>query len=538
MKKLVAVALLLVTVSACSKSGVTSSPPTPPPPPAPAARVSGANTGNFKSDRPNNLNLIYFVPSDADTIKGYIQRLSTLLLYDRNWMQYEMQRNGYGNKTFGLLADAATSLIKVITVYGTQPKSSYPYSGGGTPMQQEISNYFAAHPADKTSEHTLVITPAYSYDANGEPGGPPFYGLGKWCFALDYADFDIKYLGQTNTLGNRMTKWFGGMTHELGHGLNLPHNHAKVSEMTTLGTTLMGAGNYTFGQKPTFLSAADAAVLNVNQAFNTDALTYYGKATAAVTRIKAVYDAAKDAIVVSGKFTADVLVTDVLYFNDPNVNNEGTGVNKDYNAIAWTAKPIGTDSFYAEMKLNDLEHKEDNIPYELKVKLVHQNGSVTETIYSYTFLNAQPVLNFSTRDELGKQGWSITSVSSEETSAENGRAINLIDGSGSTYWHSRWSANATVYPHEVVVDMGAVKSVRGFSVTQRSGLSRSVKDLELLTSTDGVNFVSVSSYVLANSNGPQYFDFSSAKSFRYFKIIARSAWDGQQFAALAEAGMY
>ncbi len=274
MKRTTIALMPLLALMACSKSGVKTPPVTPPVVTPPAQRVSGANTGNFTSDRPYNLNLVYFVPTDADTVAGYVQRLSALILYDRDWIKNEMQRNGYGAKTFGLLTDAATSRIKIITVYGAQPKSSYPYSGGGSLMQQEITSYFSTHPSDKSGEHTLVLAPAYSYDGNGEPGGPPFYGLGKWCFALDYTDFDIKYLGQKNTLGNRLTKWFGGMAHELGHGLNLAHNHAKVSEMATLGTTLMGAGNYTYGQSPTFLSAEDCAVLNVNQVFNTDAKTY------------------------------------------------------------------------------------------------------------------------------------------------------------------------------------------------------------------------------------------------------------------------
>lgn len=529
----------LLVLIACSKSGVQpSANPSPSLNPAPAQKVSGPNAGNFSSDRQNNLNLIYFVPNDADTIKGYVERLSALLLYDRDWVKNEMQRNGYGAKTFGLLTDVATARIKIITIYGSQSKSSYPYSGGGGSMIQEINNYFAVHPADKTSEHTLVITPAYTYDASGEPGGPPFYGLGKWCFALDYTDFDIKYLGQKNTLGNRLTKWFGGMAHELGHGLNLAHNHAKVSEMANLGTTLMGAGNYTFGQSPTFLSAADCAVLNTNQVFNTDARTYYGPVKAYITKISGVYDAVKGAIVVSGKFNTDMAVTDVTYFNDPNVNNEGTGVNKDYNAIAWATKQVGTDSFYAEMKISDLQHKEDSIPYELKVKLVHQNGNVTETIYPYTFLNGLPVLNFSTKTEISKQGWTIAGFSSQETAQENGAATNIIDNDPGTYWHSRWSTSPASFPDTITVDMRQTQTVNGFTFTQRSSLSRAVKDLEIQYSTDGISFKSAGAYIAANATGVQNFTFTATLSFRYFRVIPKSAWDGQQYAAIAEVGMY
>ncbi len=526
--------LFFFAITSCKKSTNTGGQPTPPvtlPDP----------THNYTSEKARNLNVVYFIPNDVAIPVEHHRRLSEILLDAQDFFGKEMQRNGYGYKTFGLLKDAAKKRIKLIEIKGKQGKAAYPYSGGAGAVQTEIAEYKAANPSAFTSDHYLVIIPAYTYDANGEPGGPPFYGVGKTCFALDYADQDIKYLGAGGTLGTRATKWIGGMIHELGHGLNLPHNRQKAVSENALGMSLMWAGNSTWGISPTFLTAADCAVLNNNQVFNTDTKIYYGSVAASTQRINAVYDAGKSAIVVKGKYSSTVAVKDIIYFNDPNVNNEGTGVNRDYNSIAWTSKPLNNDSFYIEMPINDLVEKADNIPYELKVKLAHDNGAVTETIYSYTFQAGVPVLNFSTRNEFSKSGWTVASYSSEETSGEgalNGRAALLIDGSASSYWHSRWTGSAAVYPHEFVIDLGSSTTANGLSVTQRSGLSRSVKDAELFISNDGVNFISVSSYVFSNTNGVQYFNFSSAKLFRYFKVVAKSAWDGLQFAALAEVGLY
>lgn len=489
----------------------------------------------------HNLNLIYFVPNDLDTLAGFRKRLGDLMLWGQNWYKGEMQRNGYGAKTFGLLPDTNNGLVKIILIRGNLPKSSYPYSGGSGAVASEINAYFAAHPTEKTSDHTLVIIPRYSFQSDGTPSGGPFYGTGRWCYALDYEGMDIKNLGKTDTEGNRFSVWFGGMMHELGHGLNLPHNCQKVSENSTLGMALMWAGNGTLGKSPTFLTATDAAILNVNQIFNNDNKTYYAAVTASIDKIHASYSSTKGAIVVSGKYSANVKVNSIVYYNDPNVNNEGTGVNHDYNATTWESKSIGLDSFYVEMPVSDLQYKSDGIPYELKVKLVHENGTVTETVYNYTFAGGVPVLTFSTQNELSKTGWSIASFSSEETSGEgtvNGRASKLIDGSAATYWHSRWSSAATSYPHTIVVDLGSLKTANGLSLTQRSGLSRAVKNFQVLTSTDGTNFTSVNNYVAANTNGAQYFSFGTPKSLRYFKIIANSAYDGLQFAALAELGLY
>ena len=143
--------------------------------------------------------------------------------------------------------------------------------------------------------------------------------------------------------------------------------------------------------------------------------------------------------------------------------------------------------------------------------------------------------------ELSKSGWSINSFSSEETSGEgatNGRAVTLIDGSESTYWHSRWTSSATSYPHQVVIDLGSSKSAKGLSLVQRSGLSRAVKNFQVLTSTDNVNFTVVNNYVAQNAAGVQYFAFGSTQTLRYLKVIATSAQDGLQFASLAELGLY
>lgn len=511
--------------------------------PAPVAPVTPPSTTTFTytSDKVQNLNVVYFIPNDVAVPAEYHRRLSEILLNTQEYFGKEMQRNGYGIKTFGLLKDEAKKRIKLIEIKGRLGKAAYPYNGGSGAVQTEIADYKTTHSTEFTSDHYLVIIPSYTYDANGEPGGPPFYGVGKTCFALDYTDQDMKYLGAGGMLGTRATKWIGGMVHELGHGLNLPHNRQKAVSEKALGMSLMWAGNSTWGVSPTFLTAADCAVLNTNQVFNNDNKSYYSSVTANVQRIAGEFNAAKNAIVIKGKFKSTAVVTDLIYFNDPNVNNEGTGVNRDYNSIAWTSKPLQTDSFYIEMPVADLVEKNDNIPYEFKVKLVHENGTIVETFYSYTFLGGLPVISFSTKDEMSKQGWSIASFSSEETGGEglvNGRASALIDGNASTYWHSRWTGNSAVYPHEFVIDMGSVKVANGLSVLQRGGLSRAVKDAELFISNDGGSFTSVGTYLFSNVNGVQYFNFNAPKSFRYFKLVAKSAWDGLQFASLAELGLY
>lgn len=216
----------------------------------------------------HHVNVVYFVPSDAEPVAGYERRISELLLYLQQFYGKEMIRNGYGNHSFGLKLKG-NGEVDIITIRGKEPHGAYSYNGGWNKSLKEIDAYFSAHPDKKTSSHSFVIMPTF-YDGeynDKNPGGVPFYGLGKNCFALDYADFDIKHLGKDTREGRLLTKWYGGFAHELGHGLNLPHNNGPASMNAALGTPLMGAGNYTFGMSPTYMTPASCAILSNTEVF-------------------------------------------------------------------------------------------------------------------------------------------------------------------------------------------------------------------------------------------------------------------------------
>ncbi|WP_025143804.1 discoidin domain-containing protein [Pedobacter jeongneungensis] len=496
-----------------------------------------------------NLAIVYFIPSDLDTLPNWKKRLSDVMLYAQNWYGTAMNNAGYGFKTFGLKQDGTTGNAEIVLIRAANPKASY--GTNGSAYTTEIDAYFASHPGLKTSNHVLILVPAFGYDNNSTEGPQPlegvqpFYGYGRYCFANDNPYMNMALKGVLNTGRNNFAKWVGGMMHELGHAFNAPHDRQWVSQNiyangtnTNYKMPMMWLSNYYLEVRPSFLTDAEAAIFNACEAFNNDSKSYYGAITSAVKRIYASYDAGLGAIVVSGKYTSSGTVNKVLYYNDPNENNEGTGTNKDYNAITWASSPIGTDSFRVVMPIAELENKTNGIPYELKVKLVHDNGIINETVYAYTFQNGIPVLDFSTKTELSKTGWSVAGFSSQET-GEDGKAINVIDGSTSTFWHSRWSSNAASYPHYLTIDLGSAKTVNGgLSLTQRAGASRAIKDFELLISSDGTNFTSVFSKQAANNSATQYFGFGSPKTFRYFKVIANNAWDGTQYAALSELGLY
>jgi energy-converting hydrogenase Eha subunit B len=490
----------------------------------PVADKNKSGLQNFVSSA-YDLNVVYFVPSDADTIVNYRARLNGILQQGQRFYGKWMSYYGYGDRSFGMVLDSAGK-VKITVVKGALPKTGYPYEGGGNTAIGELNTWFAAHPADKHSEHTLVIMPASTYASDGDPGGVPFYGLGRWCFALDYAEMDTSYLGQNTTLGNRATKWIGGLMHELGHGLNLPHNKEKVSEAADAakGTALMGSGNYTYGKSPTFLTAASAAILNNSQVFRTSTATgIYGGGSTTINIIKASYTGGN--IVLKVKFSSTQTVNNVNVYNDPEGGN-------DYDAVPWVAAPSG-DSIQLSMPISEFHKKTGN--YALRIRFLYTNGSSTEISYPYTFVNNEPVLDISTKDELNKSSWSITSVSSQE---DDGPATNLLDNNQATVWHTQWKTVQPAHPHTVIVNMNAIQSIQGLAFLQRANLNGSLKDISVFTSTDNITYTSRGSFTLANVNSKQYISFGAAVSAKYIKVVTASNYAGSHYAVLSELGAW
>lgn len=300
----------------------------------------------------HQLNVVYFLGSDTEPVPDYERRLSELLLYLQQFYGKEMQRHGYGARSFGLDIKSP-GRVNIIEYKAKNPAAHYPYeNGGGWKAAQELDEFFKANPDRKKSRHTLIIMPTWNDEKNGpdNPGGVPFYGMGRNCFALDYPAFDIKHLGQKTREGKLLTKWYGGLAHELGHGLNLPHNHQTASDGKKYGTALMGAGNYTFGASPTFLTPASCALLDACEVFSvTPAQKFYeGRPEVEVKDVAISFKG--DQILVSGNYKSPQTVKALnVYFQDPPY-----AVNQDYDAVSFS-RSLGKKNGKFSMKIDKKE---------------------------------------------------------------------------------------------------------------------------------------------------------------------------------------
>ena len=94
-----------------------------------------------------------------------------------------------------------------------------------------------------------------------------------------------------------------------------------------------------------------------------------------------------------------------------------------------------------------------------------------------------------TQGLLPNTGWKIARASSENTGNQK-FASNAIDGDPDTLWHTRFGGNAALPPHELVIDLGAERTIRGFVYLGRqdAGWNGAVKDVEFCVSATADQF--------------------------------------------------
>jgi len=90
---------------------------------------------------------------------------------------------------------------------------------------------------------------------------------------------------------------------------------------------------------------------------------------------------------------------------------------------------------------------------------------------------------------LSRTGWTIT-TDSQETTGEDGRAVNAIDGDVNTIWHTAWSATNPPPPHWLVINLGAATTVGGFRYLPRQAgaVNGTIAGYQFYLSADGVNW--------------------------------------------------
>jgi photosystem II stability/assembly factor-like uncharacterized protein len=134
-----------------------------------------------------------------------------------------------------------------------------------------------------------------------------------------------------------------------------------------------------------------------------------------------------------------------------------------------------------------------------------------------------------------KSAWRLVYADSEERNYP-GLAVMAFDNDPTTIWHTRWSTSPTSYPHEFQVDMGERYSVHKFVCQPRQeGENGRIKKYELYIGDDYENYgPAVATGEWENTGGLQVVTLAKTKSGRYWKLVALSEVNGNQWASAAE----
>lgn len=131
---------------------------------------------------------------------------------------------------------------------------------------------------------------------------------------------------------------------------------------------------------------------------------------------------------------------------------------------------------------------------------------------SYTLPNPSPL------------GWGLYFADSEEINGYQGELA--IDGDPSTFWHTAWrpDSNKTPLPHEIQIDMRAVKSINAFTYLPRQDEHElsNIREYEFYTSLDGMQWGQPAAVGSFNQGKQLSTVTFPAHAARYFRLVAKS----------------
>ncbi len=339
--------------------------------------ASGALAAEEGFDR--TLQVVYFTPADREPLPAYVERLDRVMTEVQRFYAEGMAMHGFGPRTFPLERDASGRLV-VHLVKGARDREFYT-SEHGHDLREEAAQALAAEGIDADRETLLIVGNLVSVDGDHLSGDCPYYGGGDHrsgtAWVTDYAGLDTRNLrrkaprvydnGRPYSLGKYNSVYIGGVTHELGHALGLPHVRANSAE-EPLGTTLMSSGNYTFGEdkrgegKGTFLSRASALMLADHPLFRRSDEGRDADLTCALADLRC--EPTAGGMRISGRVEAATPPVRVIAFSDP----EG---GSDYDARTWDAEVRAHGLFH--VAIGDLLEGR----YELRLMFLFPNGAQT-----------------------------------------------------------------------------------------------------------------------------------------------------------------
>ena len=297
------------------------------------------------------LHVVLWTPSDRDPAPQYRERLTAALHDIRGFYAGEMERLGFGPRTLRF-DHADDGLLRIHVVKGANPYAHYRTESGNEIRKECVAPLRAAGiEADK--ETVVIFCNMSNWDSKRKTisQNSPYYAGGTHrngtAWQVDSPILNLDFLTKSEpkvhdgqyghiSVGRYNSIFIGGVCHELGHALGLPHNCERADERAAFGTALMGSGNRSYGEerrgegKGSFLTLAHGLRLAAHPIFCGSVKGMDIRANAVPSDLSIEQEG--QGFRFSGKVTADPPVYGVIAYMDP----DGGG---DYDATTATAVP-------------------------------------------------------------------------------------------------------------------------------------------------------------------------------------------------------
>ena len=137
-----------------------------------------------------------------------------------------------------------------------------------------------------------------------------------------------------------------------------------------------------------------------------------------------------------------------------------------------------------------------------------------------------------------RKNWKVARVSSE--SASNHKlARHVFDGDPRTHWHTKFQGGVEEHPHELVIDLGAEHTIRGFRYLARqdAGWNGALKDCEFYVGSDPRRFDKVAAKATFRKVKTAQEVACESVRGRYVLLRILSEANGNPWASIAELGV-
>lgn len=392
-------ALTLGAAAVCALAAVVRGEPTPSAAASGDAAVAAAARAildAYHADDPQpaerRLHVVCWRAKDRDFPADHHARLDRIMTHIQEFYGSEMQRLGFGRRSIRLVRDDRDRLV-IYEVVGEGGFADYGMPDGNR-IRRECAPVLKAAGTDMDRETVMIFTNLATWD----PGRlafthkSPYYAggdhRGGTAWQLDSPELDVLHLplgeptitdGQYGriSLGKHNSIFIGGIAHELGHALGLPHCRATEQQSEAHGTALMGAGNLTYGEqargegKGSFLTLADGLQLASHPQFSGSIRGMHDATTATLTDSTAAVAADGKSFTVSGRIAGTPPVYAMVGYLDP---EEGG----DYDARTAAAVPQADGRF--TLACDALVAGK---PGALRLVACHANGGTTTWNHAY-----------------------------------------------------------------------------------------------------------------------------------------------------------